>query len=165
MNKSFIFLHLFSRLKTKEKGEQSTNNSHHLSSSPALGLFSTRRDGTIVCPHLGLVLYDCFVPRPLCIHILSVLSFHILICPSVIISLCNSQDCNNNQDLVVLVGNNPLSNSTVLPQSSLHSVQHPHDKRPGATLTGPDPSPTCWGWDLSSAGSSGPRSPHFHFVS
>lgn len=35
----------------------------------------------------------------------------------------------------------------------------------GAIVTGLDLSPTCCGWDLSSAVTAGPRMLHFHFVS
>lgn len=58
----------------RNKEEESTHNSYHLSSFLALGLFSTRSVRTIVCPQT-LVLDDC-VPR------LLVVSFYILICPS-----------------------------------------------------------------------------------
>ncbi len=80
-------------------------------SQPWAFFFSARSDGTIVCPQtLGLIRLFCPEAlersRPLgCEFLHSHLSF----CS---FSLCHPQDCNNIQGLVVLVGSNPLSNST-----------------------------------------------------
>lgn len=169
MNRSFKFhIHVFSRLRiqTKEiKGNNLQITATICQVSQPWAFFLQEVMGPyFVLTHCGLVLYDCFVPKLSSIHILS--SFYILICPSVLFPSAALR--------TVIIFRASWSLSETIPfQTALHSpatefllfLQRSHDKGPGATLMGLDPSPTCCGWDLSSAGSSGPRTPHFHFVS
>lgn len=126
-----------------------------MSSFLASGIFSTRSDGTIVCPlMLELVLYD--------IHVCLLVSFYNLICPFVLFFYVALRTVIIFTTLWSLSETIHLQSPLGSPVTEfLHFLLALYEKRTGATQTGHDISPACW--HLSSNSGSGAMHSEFPF--